>query len=227
MYVRDDKDLFGYSISGRYEQDETNVIKNLVKPSWVCMDIGANIGYFTILLAQRCKHVYAFEPEPGNFEMLKLNLQLNKFGDVTIYREAVGNKNGTMPLYISDENHGMHRLYKSKWCRDITDTYVYVTELDNYKFPKIDFIKMDIEGAEFGALNGMVELLIRDHPIIIMEYHPMAIKEYGADPRKVYEFMHKLNYKMSLIPNIQEPVFYEDLAVLTSDPTGGRNILCQ
>ena len=224
MYVREQE--ANRLHEGICEPEETTLIKNLVKPSYVCMDIGANIGYFTLLMARQCKHVYAFEPEPSNFEMLKQNMVLNTFADVTLYKEAVGDKNGTMPLYICPTDHGMHRLYKSKWCNEITDTYVYCTQLDEYKFHKIDLIKMDIEGAEYGALQGMVELLIRDHPIMIMEYHPMAIREYGVDPRKVYEFMHKLGYRISLIPNIQEPVMYEDLAVLTSDPTGGRNILC-
>jgi methyltransferase, FkbM family len=225
MYLRGVKDLFGYHLNRYYEPEETALIKQLVKPDWVCMDIGANIGYFTILMARQCKHVYAFEPEPSNFEMLKQNVALSDI-DVTIYREAVGNKNGTMPLYLSDSNNGMHRLYKSKWCNERTDTYVYCTQLDEYKFSKINLIKMDIEGAEYGALIGMVELLIKDHPIIIMEFHPMSIIEYGVDPEKVYEFLNKLGYRISLIPN-NEPLTYTELYMLTNDESGGRNILCR
>jgi len=224
MYLRDDKDLFGYHLNHYYEPEETKLIKQLVKPDWVCMDIGANIGYFTLLMGKQCKYVYAFEPEPSNFEMLKQNITLSDI-DATLYKEAVGDKNGTMPLYLCTSNNGMHRLYKSKWCNESTDTYVYCTQLDEYKFPKINLIKMDIEGAEFGALQGMVELLIKDHPTIIMEFHPMSIKEYGADPRKIWEFLIKLNYTISIIPGNE--VEYEQLCSLTSDQSGGRNILCQ
>jgi len=224
MYVRE-KEANGLH-NGICEPDETALIKQLIKPDWVCMDIGANIGYFTILMAQLCKHVYAFEPEPSNFEMLKQNVALNK-GDVILYKEAVGDKNGTMPLYLCSTDNGMHRLYKSKWCNPTTDTYVYCTQLDEYKFPKINLIKMDIEGAEYGALHGMVELLIKDHPLLILEFHPMSIKEYGVDPKKVYQFLIKLGYKISLIPNIYQNCSYEGLYTMTNDQSGGQNILCQ
>ena len=86
---------------------------------------------------------------------------------------------------------------------------------------------MDIEGAEYGALKGMIELLKRYKPLIIMEFHPLSIIEYGVDPRKVYDFIKKLGYTIRLIPNITQPLTYEELYVLTSDPSGGRNILCQ
>ena len=224
MYVRE-KEANGLH-DGYCEPHETALIKKLVKPDWCCMDIGANIGFFTILMSRQCEHVYAFEPEPHNFEMLKQNVVLNEFGDVTLYKEAVGDKNGTMPLYLCPSDPGMHRLYKSKWCNDRTDTYVYCTQLDDYKFSKINLIKMDIEGAEFGALLGMVELLIKDHPLIIMEYHPMSIKEYGVRPDKVYEFLYKLGYRMSLIPNMEQ-LNYEQLYQKTNDQSGGQNILCQ
>jgi len=224
MYVRE-KEANGLH-DGYCEPHETELIKKLVKPDWTCMDIGANIGFFTILMSRLCKQVYAFEPEPRNFEMLKQNVALNKSGDIILYKEAVGDKNGTMPLYLCPTDPGMHRLYKSKWCNDRTDTYVYTVELDHCRFDKINLIKMDIEGAEFGALLGMVELLIKDHPLIIMEFHPMSIKEYGVNPDKVYEFLYKLGYRMSLIPNMEQ-LNYEQLYQKTNDQSGGQNILCQ
>ena len=225
MYVRE-KD-WGFWQNEFYEPEETELIKQLIKPDFICMDIGANIRYFTLLMAKFSLfgHVYAFEPEPSNFEMLKQNIALNKFGDITVYKEAVGDKNGTMPLYLCPTNNGMHRLYKSKWCSDKTDTYVYTNQLDDYKFPKIDFIKMDIEGAEFGALQGMIELLIRDRPILMIEFHPMSIKEYGANPEKVYQFLYMMGYRMRLIPNM-EYINYEQLYQKTNDESGGKNILC-
>jgi len=226
MYVRE-KD-WGFWQNEFYEPEETALIKQLVKPDWICMDIGANIGYFTILMAKQCKFVYAFEPELSNVKLWLDNIGLNDLiPKTTIYSEAVGDKNGTMPLYLCPTNNGMHRLYKSKWCSDKTDTYVYTTQLDDYKFSKIDFIKMDIEGAEYGALNGMVELLIKDHPTIMMEFHPMSIKEYGINPEKVHEFITRLGYNISVIPQIDWNLTYEQLITKTNDESGGKNILCQ
>jgi len=224
MYL-DDLDSLKLGVNGIYEPQETLLIQELVKPDWTCIDIGANIGYFTLIMAKKCKHVYAFEPELNNFNLLKQNMALNKFGDVTIYREAVGDYTGTKPLYICDNNNGMHRLYKSKHCGTRV-AYVYTVQLDDYKFPKVDFIKMDVEGAEHGALTGMVELLIKDKPTILMEFHPPSIKEYGVNPLDVYRFIYKLGYEIYLIPNVTDIISYEQLLESTNNINGGQNVLC-
>jgi len=227
MYL-DDLDSLKLGVNGIYEPQETLLIQELVKPDWTCIDIGANIGYFTLIMAKQCKYVYAFEPELNNFNLLKMNIELNKFGDVTIYREAVGDYTGTKPLYICDTNNGMHRLYKSKHCGTRV-AYVYTVRLDDYKlvdWPKIDFIKIDVEGAEYGVLTGMVELLIKDKPTILMEFHPPSIKEYGVNPLDVYRFIYKLGYEIYLIPNIADIISYEQLLESTNNINGGQNVLC-
>ena len=231
MYVRD-KEANGLH-DGFCEPEETKFIKNIVQPDWTCMDIGANIGYFTILMAKRCVFVYSFEPEPTNFMLLENNIELNgltgKVGPIDVaVTEETDVYDGEQKLYLSNDDPGMHRVYKSKWC-DPNPIEVESIKIDDmgYEVMKINLIKMDIEGAEYGALKGMVELLKRDKPLIIMEFHPLSIIEYGVDPRKVYDFIKKLGYTIRLIPNITQPLTYEELYVLTSDPSGGRNILCQ
>jgi ABC-type sulfate transport system substrate-binding protein len=72
MYL-DDKDSLGLSKYGIYEEGETRFIQKSLKPSFTVVDIGANIGYYTLIMAGLAKHVYAFEPEPKNFEMLEKN----------------------------------------------------------------------------------------------------------------------------------------------------------
>jgi len=224
MYVRD-KEANGLH-QGFCEPEETKFIKNIVLPDWICMDIGANIGYFTILLGRKCREVYSFEPEPSNFMLLENNTELNNLHNVDLLKAAVSDSTEPKTLYLSGDDPGMHRLYKSKWC-GLGYTLVDAVRLDDLRFSGINLIKMDIEGAEYGALKGMVELLKRDKPLIIMEFHPLSIIEYGVDPRKVYDFIKKLGYTIRLIPNITQPLTYEELYVLTSDPSGGRNILCQ
>jgi len=224
MYVRD-KEANGLH-QGFCEPEETKFIKNIVLPDWICIDIGANIGYFTILMARKCKHVYSFEPEPNNFKLLVSNIGLNQLLNVNWIEVAISDNRERTKLYLCDTDHGMHRLYKSKWCNG-GSIKVLTRDLDSFTLPRINLIKMDIEGAEYGALLGMVELLKRDKPLIIMEFHPLSIIEYGVDPRKVYDFIKKLGYTIRLIPNITQPLTYEELYVLTSDPSGGRNILCQ
>ncbi len=228
MYVRD-KEANGLH-DGFCEPEETKFIKNIVQPDWICMDIGANIGYFTILLARKCRLVCSFEPEPSNFRLLEKNIKLNGLTEKAMLFDVAATDvyDGTQKLYLSNDDPGMHRVYKSKWC-DPNPIEVESSRIDDMYFSvmKINLIKMDIEGAEFGALNGMVELLKRDKPIIIMEFHPLSIIEYGVNPKKVYNFIKELGYSIRLIPNITQPLTYEELYVMTNDPSGGRNILCQ
>jgi len=226
MYLRDETDLWGFIQNGKYEPEETELIKSLLKPRWRCMDIGANIGYFTILMAKKCRYVHAFEPEPSNFELLRKNIALNKLDNVDSKMEAVSDGLGVRTLYLSGASHGMHRLYKSKHCT-FGEMRVDTVQLDDYKYPTINFMKIDIEGAEYGALLGMVELLLRDKPIIVMEFHPPSIEEYGISPRKVYDFVKKLGYSIRLVPDIHEPITYEELYLQTNNIRGGQNIICQ
>jgi hypothetical protein len=67
LYIRDETDCWGLIQNGVYEPEETELIKKLVKPNDVCIDVGANVGYFTVLMAKLGAYVYAFEPEPSNF----------------------------------------------------------------------------------------------------------------------------------------------------------------
>ena len=226
LYLRDETDLWGYYQNGVYEPEETKLIKSLVKPNYICMDVGANIGYFTILMAKQCKYVFAFEPEPTNFKLLRQNIALNHLQNkIDSKMEAVTELNTiVMPLYLCSKSHGMHRTYPSVHCD--SSMYCLGVALDDYKYPKIDFIKMDIEGAEMKALRGMVETLVKDKPTIVMEYHPPSIIESGANPKEIYNFLIRLGYEISLVPDIEFFIEYDKLFERTNNVSGGQNILC-
>ena len=149
-----------------YEPAETELIKKILKPDWTCLDIGAHIGYFTLLMAQQCKEVIAFEAEPRNAATLVMNIKLNKLENVKSHCLIVGDHHGWSNLYLCDKDTGMHRVYPSKWCTDITIS-IPIVALDS-TYSKIDFIKMDIEGSEMSALKGMQPLLEINHPILLL-----------------------------------------------------------
>jgi FkbM family methyltransferase len=117
----------------------------------VVLDIGANIGYFTLLFARivgPTGSVYAFEPEPRNFELLSKNVEINSYQNVTLVPKAVSNCRGSGELHLCDTNPGMHSLYSlSKSTRSVD---VDIIRLDDYFANydgKIRFVKIDIEGA--------------------------------------------------------------------------------
>lgn len=220
MYV-DDRDSLNLTKTGIYEPQETALIKKLIRPGYVVLDIGANIGYFTLLMAKQAKQVHAFEPEPRNFQTLQKNIELNKLSNVKLYNAGVAETIQRTTLHLCDTNRGMHRIYPSQWCNEGT-TEIQLVKIDDL-IENADFIKMDIEGAELGALKGMKKLLGMGDPTVMMEFHPPSIIEYGAKPRDVYDFMLEIGYDIK-IPSMGE-VSFEELEK-TSIEKIGTNIIC-
>lgn len=136
---------------------------NLIKLGMTVFDIGANIGYFTLLMARLVSNagqVYVFEPNPDMLNELIKNIKINpelSDGRIIIQKEALGNANGQKTFYCPIEGHqgvgGLKNTERAPLEKIIT---VKVNTLDDYiernDIKKIDFIKMDIEGGELGRL---------------------------------------------------------------------------
>jgi FkbM family methyltransferase len=220
MYL-DDLDSSRLTRFGIYQPEQTKLIKKLVKKKHTVIDIGANIGYFTLIMAQQAKQVHAFEPEARNFEILKKNVELNGFSNVKLHNLAVAETNGKTTLHLCDIGRGMHRIYPSQWCKEGT-TNVQTVRIDDI-IEEADFIKIDIEGAELGALKGMTKLLKKRKSNIIMEFHPPSIEEYGAKPRNIYDFMTSLGYEIK--GSLRDSLSFEELEKIAIE-NAGTNILC-
>ena len=102
-------------VIGNWEPAETAWFLRIVKPGDTIVDVGANVGYYTIigsrLVGDKGK-VYAFEPEPAKFELLEKNVRLNGLTNVVLERKALSNRKGTLKLFIADKNKGDHRIYQ-------------------------------------------------------------------------------------------------------------------
>ena len=147
----DQYDSLQLSIHGIHEPHETEVVKNEIKKGQVVLDIGANIGYYTLIFANLVGNegiVYAFEPNPTNFSLLKKNVEINGYHNVTIIPNAVSDKNGKTTLFLGKDNMVTHRIFDAQIDpRKTID--VDVISLDEYfknYNRRIDFIKMDVEG---------------------------------------------------------------------------------
>ena len=111
----DSKDSLGLSINKIYEPFETDFVQKEIKRGDVVLDIGANIGYYTLILAKcvgKEGKVFAFEPEPNNFSLLKKNIQINGYKNVVLVQKAVSNKNEKLMMYLNKDNIGCHTIYK-------------------------------------------------------------------------------------------------------------------
>lgn len=150
-----------------YELGNLETVVNLVKPGWICFDVGANVGAYSLGFAKRLNFkgdVYAFEPEPMNYLRLNENCSLNDFASVVkTFEEAVTNYNGKATLHLSgNEQSGWHSLTEFK---DIAKKQIEVraikldTFISNNSIKKIDLIKVDVEANEFELLEGAKECL--------------------------------------------------------------------
>ena len=146
--------------TGTYEPYEVSIVKQLLRPDACFVDIGANIGYYTILASRNVGprgQVYAFEPYPDNFNLLRRNIEANGFaGRVNAHQCAIGDATGKCEMFLSSENHGDHRIVPDP-NRQRATIEVHLRTLDEMVDPQVavDVIKMDIQGSEFLALAGM------------------------------------------------------------------------
>lgn len=208
---------------------EIEIIKREVTKDDYVMDIGANVGFMTTVLAGLAKHVYAFEPEPNNYDKLMQNTKNLK--NVWSFDVAISDELGMKTFYLCPQDPGMNRLYNSKWCKGGEQIEVIGGTIDHFVYTfipkdKISFIKMDIEGYEYHAIRGAIKLLKRDHPTILMEFHPPSIEEAGDNPEDIYNLLkHELGYDDPFNCSTDYRILsYEDLDRQTRD-TPAINIL--
>ncbi len=170
----------------KYEPEVRKVLWHLIKneqsDAFSVLDIGANLGYFSLYLgsalAERCNgRVYAFEPSPDVIARLERNLQLNPQLPVTIVEGAVDEKDGHANLFLAGADWGHSSASLIEGAVDQVGavkvrTYSIDSFAEQENVPPVRLVKMDCEGAEAAALRGMVAVIARDKPHIVLELLP-------------------------------------------------------
>jgi FkbM family methyltransferase len=189
MMFLDRDDSMELAINGTYEPAETKLVSKLIQPGSIVLDIGANIGYFTLLFAKLVGprgHVFAFEPDPYSFDLLLKNINVNNYSNVTAFQFAVSDHDSELQLFRDRFNNLDHRTVSQAKGEEVV--VVKGVRLDDF-LPtvldrEIDFIKMDIQGSEGWALEGMKNLVRQSNSIqILTEYWPTGLDQarYGSD----------------------------------------------
>jgi FkbM family methyltransferase len=194
-------DGLALSIFKTYEPSQTQIVKNYVKEGDSVIDVGAHVGYYTLLLSQlvgKTGKVYAFEPDPKNFELLKKNIEVNGFENVELIQKAVSNKTEIIKLYLGDEDRATNRIYDAQLNDTKKSIEIKTISLDEYiKDKKIDFVKIDVEGSELGVLKGMKSIFQENKQIkIITEFFPFLIEKSGNKPKEILKELENLNFEM-------------------------------
>jgi len=218
-YLPDDKYVGQRVALEKYEPYLSELMLAKIKKGDIVLDIGANIGYYTVLFADKVGKtgkIIAIEPDPINFEILQKNIKENKLFNVVAVQAAAGKENKKMKIFESEENFGDHRMWESPsgqnplpdkpefpleeggtskksidvFCRRLDDL------LKELEYKKIDFIKMDVQGFESLVIEGGKETIEKNKPIIFFEYWPWGAKNAGSEIKEMTDFLRKIYKKI-------------------------------
>ena len=230
-----------------WEPFESGLIKRVLRPGATFIDIGAHIGYYTLLAARQVGpqgRVLAFEPAPDNYKLLARNVDQNGFGGI-VHREnsAVAEHSTELTLYLSVLNDADHRVYPSSPDDDKMFNYgqaraklaVPAISLDEYleqhPLGPVHVIKLDVQGAELSVLRGMQTTLAQNPDVVLfMEYWPHGLRQAGSDPAHVLQFLHE-QVGMSLMHILSDakkvsPVTVEEFAARSFDAKLQVDLMC-
>lgn len=181
-----------------YEQETTVFLRNHIQKGQTVWDVGANIGYFSLEFARSVGpkgKVLSFEPHPEIFQLLQRNIIRNNYKNVRLHNQACGSSSGETKLYFSTENEGNHKIIENSNSNNfaLTEVVTLSTFLNEYS-PSI--IKMDIEGAELLALQGLGQENLKKLAIdFVIEYHPYEMSFFNIEGKQVLDFFMSSGYK--------------------------------
>jgi FkbM family methyltransferase len=193
---------------GTHEPAVQEVLKKIIRPGWICCDIGAHIGYFSLMMARLTGNggkVFAFEPDPDNFSLLSEHIRINGLSSivdavplavssrvesaVAVFQKGPASYSSTGKLSSSSNEEGIE---------------VEVTSLDEFVYrrgyPEPNFIKIDVEGFEGEVLSGADRILTQARPVIVCEIHNLE------ESIKVLEKLYETGYLVFHIEEDFEPV---------------------
>lgn len=172
-----------YLGSHDYEPYESKLVIGLLRPGDVAVDVGAMIGYYTVIFASHVGtsgRVYAFEPDPENFDLLSSNVGRNGYEHVTCRAAAVGAQTGRARLWRAPSNRGDNHLFATQG-RDAVD--VEVVALDDVIEGSAELVKVDVQGYEGHVLAGMRGLIERSPQLsLLVEFCPALLIAAGTEP---------------------------------------------
>jgi FkbM family methyltransferase len=178
---------------GRLEAAERALIARVVQPGMVAVDVGANVGFHTHRLARPVGaggRVHALEPDPEKIRQQARTERDAGLAQVQLHRQAAGEHAGEQSLYLSAVNRGDHRLTAGAEPRQAIPVPTVVLDTLLAGEPRVDFVKIDVQGAEASVLRGLVQTLARrPSPGILCELAPWLIREAGATPEECFALL--------------------------------------
>ncbi len=182
-----------------YENEILDFFKKIIKPDWTIFDIGGNVGWYTINLKKHYKdlNIFTFEPIPKTFEMLTENCELNKIPTDNLFNIGFSDEDKDAVFYVYPEGCGNSSLQNLSGNSTVKEIRAKLKRIDTFikeNNLKIDYIKIDVEGAEFLAFKGAYETIKRDKPIIFTELLRKWSAKFNYHPNDVIKWFKDLGY---------------------------------
>ena len=197
----------------RYEPWDSGLLSRAVREDDVCMDVGANTGYYTMLMAAAARRgaVHAFEPVKLNWHLLECGVLLNGFEHVTVNHAALADRDGSLEFSVAVDGaySSIVPVGRKDEARRVT---VAASRLDSYvearRLPRVDVLKADVEGAEPLVLDGASGLLsnpARAPRVIMLELYDVNLQPYGSSVPRVIDRMRGYGYSPYWVSERGEP----------------------
>lgn len=191
-----------------WEAYETKIILDTLKPGQNFIDVGANIGYYSLIASKQVGtegRVIAFEPEPQNYALLKNNIELNQLDNVTAVNCGLGHEPGKLELFISQENKGDHRCFDADKNRDAIEIEIRTGDrVFSENTSDLHFIKMDTQGFEANIIKGFRDTISKNahHLSMIVEFWPFALQENKTSARQLLDELREFDFEVHEIDHI-------------------------
>jgi FkbM family methyltransferase len=214
--------------TGVWEPLETNAVKKLLQPDCIVFDIGANIGYFTLLMSKLVGdngQVHCFEPTTYAFERLQKNISLNP--DLPLHNIKLNNKG----LSSSSESkvESLESRFSARLLAHDEDELIEFTTFDDYfyssKLDRIGFIKIDVDGYDYAVIEGGAQVLKKYKPIVMAEICNRVLKERDVDVTSYLNLYLEYGYSTCELLESEESLSLEKLIKDPRVQSGSWNIL--
>jgi FkbM family methyltransferase len=204
VYPPEDESTRVIYFTGYFEPNEFKILNKLLEPGMVFLDVGANMGLYTIFASKKIGKsglVVSIEPSSREFKRLQRNVEVNRLQNVRLIQAAVLHSDGEADLLVAPNDHSGHNTLGNFAYQGIIlkqKEHVMVKTVDgittNLSLSRLDVIKMDIEGSEFLALKGAERTLKKFKPILMLELFNETLKHQGCNSDMIFTFLTSLGY---------------------------------
>jgi FkbM family methyltransferase len=192
-----------------YEENELQIVIDLLKDKSVILDVGANLGWYSLALSKTfpCSQIYAFEPLPHIFDYLSSHIEINKAVNIKALNLGLSDEVGQSSFYVVPDNSvnaSIMNVADNKYAKKISIT---LTTLDIFaheeNLRKVDFIKCDVEGAELKVLKGASKIIKHYQPIILCEMVRKWTAPFGYHPNDIISYLKSYGYSCFSINKVK------------------------